>query len=270
MILSLILLAAAGALPSSAPTPAPLATGYGALPVIINVHTNAVCTTLRQTVVPVGYIAKTNDAAFADVKRRTLKVATSKISGDKDFEMLARHDQTDVSAVLSNNELARKLIDDSRERFPDQKNPEIAAMRQELSDVIGLQRQYSSVVDAISGEYLDSLSNRQMYGGFYGTDTANVQERDLEAKRDFINANRVLLGLAPFDSQPIVGTDVASQQGQIEQSGMNPFTHPLPGASPGTRRQMGAQQIAARLQDAENRLQATAVAALRLCDHAKP
>ena len=98
------------------PAPAPTATGYGSygsLPVIITVHTNAVCTTLRQTVMPVGYIAKTNDAAFADVKNRTLKVAMSQISDDTDLEFLAHHDQSDASAVVSNSNMAAQLIAES-------------------------------------------------------------------------------------------------------------------------------------------------------------
>jgi hypothetical protein len=265
MMLSL-LLAAVVAVPSA--SPAPMATGYGSLPVIINVHTSAVCTTLRQTVVPVGYIAKTNDAAFADVKKRTLKVAMSQISDDKDFEMLARRDQSDVDAVLSNSELALKLLDQSRKRFPGRENPEIEAMRAELLDVIELQKKYSSVVDAISGAYLDSLSNRRLYGGFYGDNTSSVQQRDLIAKRDFINSNRVLLGLTPFDSQPIAGSDQADQQALPMHDDANPFTQPQPDASPGSRQQTGAPQLGRQLSQAEYRLQTTAVAALKLCNHA--
>jgi hypothetical protein len=226
---------------------------YGSLPVIVHVSTSAVCGTLRQTVIPVGYIAKTNDAAFGDVKTRTLKVAMSQLSDDTDFEFLARHDQVDTGAVLSNIQLAIDLIDKNKKLYPAAKNPEIEAMRAELVSVLDLQRQYNSVIDSIAGSYLDSTSNKQLYGGFEGTNTQAVAQRDLMAKRDFINANRVLLGLQPFDEQGV-------------QPLQNPFTQPIASASPGSREQMGGPQLQAQLSDAEGRLQVTALAALRLCN----
>jgi hypothetical protein len=261
MMFSLILAAAL-----STPAPQPTATGYGSygsLPVIITVHTNAVCSTLRQTVMPVGYIAKTNDAAFADVKNRTLKVAMSQISDDTDLVFLARHDQSDVSSVVSNNNLAAQLIAESEKKYPAQKNPEIEAMRQELAQIIDLQRQYNSVIDAISGQYLDSTSNKQLYGGFYGDNTTNVQTRNLIAKQDFINANRVLLGLQPFDQNPIANSGMNEQQSAMINNA-NPYTQPAPSASPGQA--AGVEQIATELQAAEGRLQTTAIAALHLCN----
>ncbi|HEY5341593.1 MAG TPA: hypothetical protein VIK27_11245 [Candidatus Aquilonibacter sp.] len=235
-MLALLLTATLAALPS--PSPSPISTAYGSYPLIMDIHTDAVCTTLHQTIIPVGFIAKTNDAAFDDVRTHTLKVAMSLISDDKDFEMLARRDQRDVSAVLSNSQLALALLAQSRNRFPADKSPSVEAMRQELARVIDLQKQYNSALDAVSGAYLDSLSNRRLYGGFYGDDTADVQQRNLSAKRAFIDANRELLGLAPFDGEPISGT---------------------------ITEQTGATRVHKDLGDAEKRLAVTALAALRLC-----
>jgi hypothetical protein len=267
MILSLIL-SIAGAVATPAPTPGPTSAAgnygsYGSLPVIITVHTNAVCSTLRDTVIPVGYIAKTNDQAFTDVKDRTLKVAMSQTSDDTDLVFLAHHDQSDVSAVTTNAELAVKLLEESEKRYPGSKNPDVEAMRQELSRIIDLQRQYNSIVNAISGAYLDSTDNKKLYGGFYGENTENVQTLDLMAKRDFINANRVLLGLQPFDAGPIANTGQQNQQAQVLQEGNNPLTQPGPSAAPG--QQATVKQITSDLQDAEGRLQTTAIAALHLC-----
>jgi hypothetical protein len=215
-------------------------------------------------VMPVGYIAKTNDAAFTDVKNRTLKVAMSQLSDDVDLEFLAHHDQTDAAAVVSNANLAMKLIQASAKKYPADKNPEIEAMREELGEVVDLQRQYNSVIDAISGEYLDSTSNKLLYGGMYGQDTSNVQTRNQIAKQDFINANRVLLGLQPFEQNPIAGSGMTGQQTEMV-NGANPLTQPAPTVSPG--RQAGPAQIESELQDAEDRLRTTAIAALRLCNH---
>jgi hypothetical protein len=262
MILS-VLLSLAGTV---APAPEPTASSYGSygsLPVIITVHTNAVCTTLRDTVLPVGYIAKTNDGAFTDVKDRTLKVAMSQISDDTDLQFLAHHDQSDVSAVTSNTALAVKLIEESEKRYPAEKNPDVEAMRDELSRIIDLQRRYNSIVNAISGEYLDSTSNKQLFGGMYGENNANVQTLNLMAKRDFINSNRVLLGLQPLDNGPIANTSQQSQQSQMTQQGSNPLTQPGPSASPD--QEATAAQISTDLQEAEQRLQTTAIAALHLC-----
>jgi hypothetical protein len=245
----------------ASPSPTPLATGFGYLPVIIDVHTSAVCTTLRQTVIPVGFIAKTNDAAFGDVKDRTMKVGMSMISDQKDFEFLAHHDQVDTQAVVTNIALAQKLLDDSRKRFPDEKNPDVAAMRAELESVIDIQRQYSSIVDAIAGAYLDSTSNQKLFGGMYGQNTSDVQARNLQAERDFINSNRVLLGLPPLEGLPLPG----SGPGGTSQ---NVLADTMTQASPGARQQVDAQQLDAQLGEAEGRLRAMAIAAQRLCTHA--
>jgi len=257
----------------ASPSPTPLATGYGLLPVIVNVHTSAVCTTLRQTVIPVGFIAKTNDAAFTDVKNRTLKVGMSQIADQTDFVFLAHHDQVDTAAVTSNIALAKKLLDESRKRYPDEKDPEIAAMRAELESVIDIQRQYGSIVDAISGAYLDSQTNQQLYGGMYGQNTTSVQQRNLQAQRDFINANRILLGLAPLDALPlsasIPGSSTNADIADTMRSDMSATTQTLPQASPGARQQVDAQQLDQQLQNAEARLRATAIAAGRLCTHSK-
>jgi hypothetical protein len=250
-IVSLIL--AAGLLAS--PSPTPLNAGYGLLPVIVNVHTSAVCTTLHQTVIPVGYIAKTNDAAFTDVKNRTLKVGLSMISDQTDYIFLAHHDQSDTQAVMTNIALAKQLLDESRKHYPDDKNPEIAAMRSELESIIDLQRQYNSIVDAIAGTYLDSQTNAQLYGGMYGQTTTNVQQRNQQSERDFINSNRVLLGLAPLDDS-LTGPMLADQSATAQT---------LVQPSPGVRQQVDAQQLDAALQTAEYRLRLTAVAAQRLC-----
>jgi hypothetical protein len=90
-----------------------------------------------------------------------------------------------------------------------------------------------------------------------------VQTRDQLAKQDFINANRVMLGLTPFDQNPIANSGETEQQAQ-QLNNANPLTQPAPDASPG--QQSGAPQIASQLEDAEQRLQVTAVAALRLCN----
>jgi hypothetical protein len=271
--MSLIVSLIAAIVLDASPSPTPLATGYGLLPVIVDVHTSAVCTTLRQTVIPVGFIAKTNDAAFTDVKNRTLKVGMSQIADQTDLVVLAHHDQVDTGAVTSNIALAKTLLDESRKRYPDEKDPEIAAMRAELESVIDLQRQYGSIVDAIAGAYLDSQTNQQLYGGMYGSNTASVQERNLQAERDFINGNRILLGLQPLDAPPLsaslpgssTSADIADQLRQD----MNATTQTQPVPSPGVRQQVDAQQLDEQLGLAESRLRATAVAALRLCSHAK-
>ncbi len=261
--MSMIALILSGITIVASPSPTPLATGYGYLPVIIDVHTSAICTTLRQTVIPVGFIAKTNDAAFTDVKNRSLKVGTSMITDQKDFEFLAHHDQVDTQAVLNNMELAQKLLDESRKRFPDEKDPDVAAMRAELESVIDIQRQYNSIIDGIAGAYLDSIDNQKLFGGMYGQNTSDVQSRNLQAQRDFINANRVLLGLAPLAGLPLPGSGPSGDS-------QSALADTMPQASPGSHQQVDALQLDAQLGEAEGRLRATAVAAQRLCAHATP
>lgn len=266
MMLSLIL---AATMALASPAPAPQSTGYGSygsLPVIIKVSTSAVCTTLRKTVVPVGFIARHNDAAIADVKALTLKTGVDPLAGDTDFRFLAHHDQSDVAALVSNDNLAQSLIDESRKRFPAEKYSEIEAMRRELEAVIDLQRRYASTIDAISGQYLDSLDNRVLYGGMYGSNTTSVQTRSLLAKQDFINGNRVLLGLAPLDTEPIAGGNADAMQTQNVHDA-NPFVAPQPSASPGSKEMTDAAHLQSSLDDAENRLKLTALTALRLCNH---
>jgi hypothetical protein len=190
----------------------------------------------------------------------------NQLSDNTDLEFLARHDQIDTGAVLSNVQLAIDLIDQNRKKYPAEKNPEVQAMRDELSAILDLQRKYNSIIDSIAGGYLDSTSNKQLYGGFEGTDSQAVTQRDLIAKREFINANRILLGLAPFDEEPLGNTSASSQQAQIMQQEQNPFTQPAADPSPGSTEQTGAPQVQKQLQDAEGRLQVTALAALRLCN----
>ena len=251
-------------------TPSPAPSGgygsYGSLPVIIRVSTNAVCSTLRQTVIPVGYIAKTNDNAFTDVKARTLKVAMSRIADDQDFELLARHDQVDTGDVLSNISLAIGLIDQSRKKYPDQKKPEIEAMRAELERVLDLQRKYNSVVDNIAGSYLDSLSQQATLRRFLLEPITQTSNSEIWKPRRRSSTRTAYCWARALRCGTDRGYGSASQQAdRSRKRARTRFPNPPIKRRPGAHDQLGLNQISSELQGAEDRLQTTAIAALRLC-----
>jgi hypothetical protein len=107
----------------------------------------------------------------------------------------------------------------------------------------------------------------------YGANTTSVQQRNLQAERDFINANRILLGLQPLDAPPlsasIPGSSATADIADQLRQDMNATTQTQPVPSPGVRQQVDSQQLDEQLGLAESRLRATAIAAGRLCNHAK-
>ncbi|MDE2481909.1 MAG: hypothetical protein KGN02_06935 [bacterium] len=239
-----------GIMPTPAPTPPP---------VITTIESRAVCTALRKTVIPVAFIAKHNDAAFHDVVLRAANVGQSMLSDKTDYEFLARHDQSDVGAVLTNMDLAQKLLDQSKARYPDAAHPYVAAMRAELENVLYYQKQYNSLVDAISGEYLDAQSNKNLYGGFYGSNTSEVQQRNILAKQDFINGNRALMGLPPLDGLPL-GNGAAAAASYQEHRDQSRVTGSSVNGGPSV-----LDRVRSGLTSAESELAHTAVAAQRMC-----
>ncbi len=244
-----------GITPTPAPTPPP---------VITTIETRAVCSDLRRTVLPVAFIAKHNDAAFHDVVVRAANVGQSMITGKTDFEFLARHDQADVGEVMTNMDLAEKLLNESRERYPAARHPYVAAVRAELERVLYYQKQYNSLIDAISGAYLDADSNKVLYGGFYGDNTSEVQQRNLLAKQDFFNGNRALMGLPPLDGLPF-GTGAAAAQSYQQVREQNQATAKAVNGGPTI-----VQRIRSSLSASEGELAHTAIAAQKMCTSPNP
>jgi len=196
---------------------------------IIYIVVSPVCETLRRTVAPVGFIAKKNDEAFAQVHAHTSKVGKEWIQDDAtDRKMaltfLAHQDQTDVGIVYSNLSLAKTLLDQSAEEYPAKRYPQVAALRDRLRDVITMQQHYNSLIDGVSGSFLDNADAKRMYGGFDGR-TPQGQARELLVIQQNANANRVLLGETPIDNAMVGGpegdssTPVIQRLNQLDKSG---------------------------------------------------
>ena len=214
------------ALLTASPQPAVTAHPYHQ---IIHLVVSPVCETLRSTVAPVGFIAKKNDQAFASVLAHTTRVGKRWIQDDAtDRKMaltfLAHQDQTDVGIVYSNLALAKTLLDRSAEQYPASRYPQVAVLRDGLRGVITMQQRYNSLVDGVSGSFLDNADAKDMYGGFNGQN-AQGRSRQLLALQQNVNANRALLGEQPIDNALVGGpqgdssTPVIQRLDELAKSG---------------------------------------------------
>lgn len=215
-MLALLLALITGAAPAALPTPAPQ------YHTIIHLMVSPVCATLRSTVAPVGFIAKNNDAAFAHVLANTAKVGkeTSLLDGPTSAKMaltfLAHQDQTDVGIVYTNLALAKTLLDQSATQYPATEFPQVAVLRDRLRAVITMQQRYNSLIDGVSGSFLDNSGDKVLYGGFDGKGGDNGSH-ELLAMQQNANANRALLGEMPNDNSLVGGSEYDTQTPVIQR-----------------------------------------------------
>jgi len=183
------------------PSPAPTQP-----PEILHVVVSPVCATIRQTVVPVGQAERHNDSSFVDAYTQIADVSKDLINLDDNGRVtkltyLAHQTQADVGTVFSSIEHAQKLIDASRRRYPDKAYPQVARLRDRLEDVLEWQRKYNSMLDTITGSYLDNQGPAALHGGFEAN-SDNVYRQDVMSEENYINGIRALFGQSPLDLLP--------------------------------------------------------------------
>lgn len=168
-MLAIILLAAVAAMPSPQPTPQ--------LKVIVNVKSSSFCSSVRSLAVPIGYVTRRNDQAFAAIDHSVLKfmedtprlssttvaelqrlgsslddAATYTPSGELDV----MHMNQIAYAIVQNLTLEDRVMEDSWKEYPRGKFPEIDSFRQRMQNLLDLQRALAEKYMAFSGTYLDN------------------------------------------------------------------------------------------------------------------
>jgi hypothetical protein len=168
-MLALFLAAAVAAVPSPQPTPQ--------LKVIVNVKSNSFCSSVRSLAVPLGYVTRRNDEAFAAIDHNILKfmedtpglsqttvaelqtlgsalddAATYTPSGEMDVIQMDKI----AYAIVQNLTLEDSVMQKSWDEYPKGKFPAIDSFRQRMQNLMDLQRSLAEKYLAFTGTYLDN------------------------------------------------------------------------------------------------------------------
>jgi|SRR5579872_1925981 len=187
---SLVLFAA---LATASPSPSPTEP-----PEILHVVVSPFCGMLRQTIAPVTEVQRANDRSFTDFYGQAAKLnddvfRTDGLGVDIELEMttIAHRSQYNSGVVDTSISRAERLLAASRKRYPDEKYPDLAALRNEMESVLDSQQRYNSVLSAITGAYIDGLG------------VVNVPQ-DIP-QLNYVNGMREVLGAPPIPRLPRPG-----------------------------------------------------------------
>lgn len=157
--------------PGSVASPAPAATP----PVIVTVVSSPLCSAVRTVALPVGYVTRRNDEAFAAAGSVLGELArnnpdagktTSAAAGDlpqvvtpSNTASMTRIRQL-ASAISQNLMLERDAISKSWRDSPAGRDPKIDALRQRLINLMDLQDALDNVLTSASDSYFDNGDGR--------------------------------------------------------------------------------------------------------------
>jgi len=168
-MISIVLAAVVAAAP--APTPAPART-LQPLKVIVTVKSRTFCSSVRTMAVPIGYVTRRNDEAFAAINHSVLRffesvrgVSSATVHDmqtlDSELDDAAIYTPTGALSTMKVNQIAYdimqnltledKVMRDSWAKYPKGLFPTIDAMRDRLQNLMDLQR-------ALAGRYIQFAS----------------------------------------------------------------------------------------------------------------
>lgn len=177
-MLALLLLAAAVAA-SPAPQPTPH------LKVIVNVKSTALCSAVKSMAVPLGYVTRRNEQAFAAMNHAMLQfmINTAGVTDAgvadlhsldnslDDAEMYTPNSELQVTKmnriaydVVQNLTLEDQVMNQSWREYPRGKSPSVDALRQRMQNLMDLQRALANQYLEFAGMYLDNRGQAQFSG----------------------------------------------------------------------------------------------------------
>jgi hypothetical protein len=118
---------------NAAPSPYPTTSH---LRVIVTVRASSFCSAVRSTAVPIGFVVRTNDAAFSSLTANPPSLDPS----DPNRFAVANATAKIMYAVVQNLELAENVLHRSWGQYPHGKDANVDALRQRLQNLIDLQR----------------------------------------------------------------------------------------------------------------------------------
>lgn len=168
-MLPLMMVVVLAATPAPKPTPP--------LKVIINVHSTSFCSSVRTMAVPIGYVTRRNDEAFAAIDHSMVKffesIAGISSAGNADWETL--NSELDDAAIytpmgalstmkinqiayqiMHNLSLEDHVMHESWIKYPQGAYPTIDAMRERLQNLMDLQRALASKYVQFASIYTDN------------------------------------------------------------------------------------------------------------------
>jgi len=172
----MFLVFAALVLASPAPQPTP------PLKVIVNEKSTNFCSSVRKMAVPIGYVMRRNDEAFAAIDHRlirfledargvsvadTSELATLQSALDDDAIYGPTNDldvmQMDKIAyeIMQNLTLEDQVMNQSWKDYPKGKFPSIDGLRQRLQNLMDLQRSLANKYMEFTSSYLDNRGQAQ-------------------------------------------------------------------------------------------------------------
>jgi hypothetical protein len=172
----MFLVLAALVLATPAPQPAP------PLKVIVNEKSNNFCTSVRKMAVPIGYVMRRNDEAFAAIDHRMLRFLenTEGISPADASDAAGLQSALDDDAIygptndldvmqmdkiayeiMQNLTLEDQVMSQSWKDYPKGKFPTIDGLRQRLQNLMDLQRSLANKYMEFTTTYLDNRGQAQ-------------------------------------------------------------------------------------------------------------
>lgn len=161
------------------------------LKVIIHVRSNTFCSSVRAMAIPIGYVTRRNDEAFAAINHSVLKffenVRGVTSAGVQDMETLSS--ELDDAAIYTptgtltamkvsqiaydidqNLTLEDKVMRDSWAQYPKGEFPNVDAMRDRLQNLMDLQRALAGRYSEFASIYTDNIGQAK-----YANDAASFK-----------------------------------------------------------------------------------------------